>query len=102
MPQPPYQPHLPQGPYQPQVTKRIVIGGMVTGIVGLVFGWYLFQIGFILGLVAVILSGVGLNTANTKNGSGRGMAMAGLVCGILAVLFELLWIAVLSYSLSGR
>jgi hypothetical protein len=66
---------------------------MVTGIVGLVFGWVPI-VGFILGAVAVVLSGVGIHSANTKHATGRGMAVAGLVCGILAVVFGIFWIAV--------
>src|ERR1700743_2803330 len=75
---------------QPQPSNGVAIGGMVTGIVGIVFGWVP-VVGFILGAVAVILSGVGINNANKKHATGRGMAIAGLVCGILAVLFGLLW-----------
>ncbi|HEX5118678.1 MAG TPA: DUF4190 domain-containing protein [Pseudonocardiaceae bacterium] len=78
----------------------MAIGGMVTGIVGIVFGWVP-VIGFILGAVAVILSGVGINNANKKHASGRGMAIAGLVCGILAVLFGLLWITVIGAAASA-
>lgn len=77
-----------------QPSNGVAIGGMVTGIVGLVFGWVPI-VGFILGAVAVILSGVGINNANKKHASGRGMAVAGLVCGILAVLFGLFWITVI-------
>ena len=78
-----------------QPSNGVAIGGMVTGIVGLVFGWVP-VVGFILGAVAVILSGVGIRNANTKNASGRGMAVAGLVCGILAVVFGIFWITVIS------
>lgn len=89
----PYQPYpyQPPGPPQPRNGNGVAIGGMVTGIVGLVFGWVPIM-GFVLGAVAVILSGVGIHNANTKNASGRGMAVAGLVCGILALLFGLFWI----------
>lgn len=78
----------------PQPSNGVAIGGMVTGIVGVVFGWVPI-VGFILGAIAVILSGVGINNANKKHASGRGMAVAGLVCGILAVLFGLFWITVI-------
>ncbi|HEY1574145.1 MAG TPA: DUF4190 domain-containing protein [Pseudonocardiaceae bacterium] len=84
---------------QPQPSNGVAIGGMVTGIVGIVFGWVPI-IGFILGAVAVILSGVGINNANKKHATGRGMAIAGLVCGILAVLFGLLWITVIGAAAS--
>jgi hypothetical protein len=82
--------------YQPvaqQPSNGVAVGGMVTGIIGLVFGWVPI-VGFILGAIAVILSGVGIRNANSKNATGRGMAVAGLVCGILAVIFGIFWIAV--------
>jgi hypothetical protein len=84
--------------YQPvaqQPSNGVAVGGMVTGIVGLVFGWVP-VVGFILGAVAVILSGVGIRNVNSKQATGRGMAVAGLVCGILAVIFGIFWIAVVS------
>ncbi|GAA5151601.1 DUF4190 domain-containing protein [Amycolatopsis dongchuanensis] len=92
-----------QPPYaapQQQPGNGVAIGGMVTGIVGLVFGWFP-VLGFILGAVAVVLSGVGIHNANTKNASGRGMAVAGLVCGILALLFGLFWILVIGAAASS-
>jgi hypothetical protein len=102
----PYQPQQPMSPapYQAvavpqyqvvaqQPPNGVAVGGMVTGIVGLVFGWVP-VVGFVLGALAVILSGVGIRNANVKNASGRGMAVAGLVCGILAVIFGFFWIAV--------
>jgi hypothetical protein len=95
---PQQQPPFAQPASQP--SNGVAIGGMVTGIVGLVFGWVPI-VGFILGAVAVILSGVGLRNANSKNASGRGMAVAGLVCGILAVLFGLFWILVIGAAASS-
>lgn len=69
-------------------SNGVAIGGMVTGIVGLVFGWVP-VFGFVLGALAVILSGVGIHNANLSSGAGRGTAVAGLVCGLLAVPFGL-------------
>lgn len=83
----------PQYPVAQQPSNGVAVGGMVTGIIGLVFGWVP-VVGFILGAIAVILSGVGIRNANSKNATGRGMAVAGLVCGILAVIFGIFWIAV--------
>lgn len=79
----------------PQPANGVAIGGMVTGIVGLVFGWVP-VVGFVLGAIAVVLSGVGIRNANVKHAVGRGMAVAGLVCGILAVVFGIFWITVIS------
>lgn len=99
IPQPYPESNQPAFPYNypqsvPQPANGVAVGGMVTGIVGLVFAWVP-VLGFILGGIAVILSGVGIHNANTNNASGRGMAVAGLVCGILAVVFGIFWIAVI-------
>lgn len=59
---------------------------MVCGIVSLVgscFGW----VGIILGIVAVVLGAVGI-----KKNSGKGMAIAGLVCGIIALVPSIIFL----------
>lgn len=60
--------------------KGISIAGMVLGICSIVLVWF----GFILGVLAIILSSVGLKRA--KNG----FAVAGLVTGIVGTVFGLI------------
>ncbi len=56
------------------------------GILGLVTFWFC-GLGALLGLVAVVLSALGLNAAKKRqDGGGRGLAIGGLVTGILAIL----------------
>ena len=78
-------------------TNGLAIAGMVLGIVGLVLafipcvGWIL---GIILGIVDAALSGIGLASAN-KSGSGKGMAVSGLILSILAIVVAIsYWIYV--------
>ncbi|MFO0863336.1 MAG: hypothetical protein U0744_01515 [Gemmataceae bacterium] len=78
-------------------TNGLAIAGMVLGIVGLVLafipcvGWIL---GIILGIVGAALSGIGLSSAN-KSGSGKGMAISGLILSILAIVVAIsYWIYV--------
>jgi hypothetical protein len=78
-------------------TNGLAIAGMVLGIVGLVLafipcvGWIL---GIILGIVGAALSGIGLASAN-KSGSGKGMAISGLILSILAIVVAIsYWIYV--------
>jgi hypothetical protein len=83
----------PQG--GPQMTppapasNGMAIAALVCGIIGL----FIFEI--ILGPLAIIFGGLGLRNAN--RGSGRkGLAIAGLVLGIIDVLVLILIVAVAS------
>lgn len=71
------------------VTDGFAIAGMVTGILSL------FLFGFVLGLLGIIFSGVALKRIRTSGGTrkGKGMAIAGLVCGLVGFVG---WIAVLA------
>ncbi|MCI0682968.1 MAG: hypothetical protein L0Y71_12770 [Gemmataceae bacterium] len=78
-------------------TNGLAIAGMVLGIVGFLtvfipcVGWVL---AIILGIVGATLSGIGLGTAS-KYGSGKGMAIAGLVLSILAIIWVPIWIFII-------
>lgn len=69
-------------------TNGLAIAGLVLGIIGAVvawipcFGWIL---GIILGIIGAALSGIGLAQAS-KLGSGKGMAVTGLILSIIAIL----------------
>lgn len=62
------------------------IASMVLGICSLVLSCCLPYVPFFLALVAVILGGVTL----AKKKGGKGMAIAGLVCGIIALIPSLI------------
>jgi Domain of unknown function (DUF4190) len=66
------------------------LAGMICGIMGLVLGFNL--IGLAAGVVGIILSIIGMNKIKRepKKYKGKGMALAGLVCGIAACAFFLL------------
>lgn len=76
-------------------TSGISVAAMVCGICALVipFTW------FVLGLLAVIFGGVGISqTSKNPNLGGKGMAITGLVCGIIASAFWIvLWVWVGSF-----
>jgi hypothetical protein len=99
-----YQPPVPQGyaapapqPYgyapvpQQQPGNGIGIAGFVCGLVGLILCWVPW-FGALLGLVGIVLSGIGISQGK-KRGASIGLAIAGLVCGILAVLAFVLLLA---------
>ena len=69
--------------FPPNPGKGLGVAGMVLGIVGLVFLW-LFYIGIPCALVGLILSAVGYKKSKDAGMPG-GMAVAGLVCSIIAL-----------------
>jgi hypothetical protein len=74
-----------------QPGNGIGVAGFVCGLVGLVLCWVPW-FGALLGLVGVVLSGIGISQGK-KKGASTGLAIAGLVCGILAVLAFVLLLA---------
>lgn len=82
------------GNFEGERTSRLAIVGLVISIVSIIFNF--------LGLgsiAAIIISAVALNRDVKKRGlKGRGLAIAGIILGILGVvLFILLFITVASY-----
>lgn len=76
-----------------QRTSGLAIASMVCGILSLVFFWVpLF--GFLLGIIAIIFGAVAIRQIGREpNLGGRGMAIAGLVCGIVGVVGWVIFIA---------
>jgi hypothetical protein len=70
-------------------SNGFAVAGLVCGIVGLLLA------NFILGPLAIIFGGVGWSRAN-QNGSHRGMAIAGVVLGVLDLAVFAALIAVAS------
>src|SRR4051794_32775982 len=67
-----------------QPNNGLGIAGFVTGLVGLVLCWVPW-LGVLLAIVGVALSGVGI-AQGKKKGMTIGLAIAGLVCGIIALI----------------
>lgn len=71
-------------------------GGGILGILALVFGilgfllaWFVWPLGILFALTAIILGAIGLG------GENRGMSLVGLILGILTILIPVLIIAVI-------
>ncbi len=73
------------------------IASMVCGIIALVFSCCLYYISIPLSIIAVILGGVAI----AKKNNGKGMAVAGLVTGIIALVPAILVIIFGSSILSA-
>lgn len=66
----------------PKKSAGLAIASMVLGIVALVLSCCVPYLPIVLSLLAVILGGVSL----AKKMGGKGMAIAGLVCGIIGLV----------------
>ncbi len=101
--QPVYQQPVYQQPvYQkaPSVPgKGLGIASMVIGIVALALGICLGWVGVIASIVAIAMGGVGLNKAKAV-GAKNGMAVAGLVCSIIALAFDIIWIVAIADAIN--
>ena len=61
--------------------------GMATaGFVCALHGWIPFWIGFVMCVLAIIFSSVGMSRAKDLNGAGKGLAIAGLVIALCLVI----------------
>jgi hypothetical protein len=71
---------------QAQQKNNIALVGMILGIAGIVLIWipYISILGILSAIVGLILSAIGKSKAN-KTGVGGGMAVAGLICSIIAL-----------------
>lgn len=83
-------------PYGPAPQNGVGTGGFVTGLLGLVFFWAP-GIGVILAIIGVSLSGVGIAKAKRGEATNKGLAIAGLTCGIVALA---IWLILLMAAVS--
>ncbi len=70
------------------VSSGLAIGALICGILAILFFWCAF-IGIPLGIAGVVLGIVAMNKVKAGTGGGRGMALAGLITGGLAILLTI-------------
>jgi hypothetical protein len=75
-------------------TNGLAVAGMVCGIIGLVLFWT-FWLGIILGILGVIFGAIGMSRARAWAMTGRGMGLAGVICGGLAILLSIVWVGLI-------
>ena len=86
---PPPQPGMPGMPPHPQhgggmhipppQRNGMATGGFVCSLIGLIF--------FPLEIIGLILSIIGLTRSRRMNGAGRGLAIAGIVLGVIGIIY---------------
>jgi hypothetical protein len=99
---PPMQTAPPQVVYQyppAQPTNGLAVAALVVGIVGLVLFWTVWG-GVILGILGLVFGAVGLNKSN-RGAPNKGMAVAGLTLGGIALVGSILF-AVALVSVVGN
>ncbi len=65
---------------------------MVVGIIGIVLAWCGW-VGIVLAILAVSFGGVGLARANRGEATNKGMAMTGVVLGVITLALAILvWV----------
>lgn len=87
----------PPPPQQPG--NGMGVGGFVTGLLGLIFCWFPW-LGIVLSIIGVALGGVGLSQGK-KRGAPTGLAIAGLVCGIIGLAVSLVFIIAVASVFAG-
>ncbi|MDP9405806.1 MAG: DUF4190 domain-containing protein [Actinomycetota bacterium] len=73
-------------------TNGVAIAALVLGLLSVPLALFA-GIGGLLGLVAIILGFVGVKKAKEMAGSGKGMAITGIVSGLLGLLLAILVVA---------
>lgn len=72
------------GPPPSTGSNGIAVGALVLGLLSVPLG--IVVIGGLVGLIAVILGFVGVSRARMMGGTGQGMAITGIVSGVLGII----------------
>jgi len=75
-----------QGSPTAQPRNGLGIAALVVGILALLLAVFFFPLGLLLGVVAIILGIVGMRRVSRGQATNRGMAISGVVLGVLALL----------------
>lgn len=93
----PQNPNQPQQPMMPRQTDGFAITSMVLGIIAVLSCYF----GGIPGIIAVIFGHISLGKfKKSPNLGGKGMAIAGVVCGYIGIAFSIISIIIGIYVAS--
>ena len=88
-------------PYAPgQTGNGYAVTALVLGLVSLFLSWFP-GVDWVLGALAIIFGAVGISTARRRGGAGRGMAIAGLVLGVVTAVLGIIFWAVIYAGFAG-
>jgi hypothetical protein len=80
-----------------QRSNGLAVGSMVVSIIGLALSWC-WGVGGLLGLLGAILGHVAQRQIRERGESGNGMALAGIICGWIALAIGILFFALLAWA----
>ena len=84
----------------PQTGNGYAITALVLGLISLFLSWFP-GVDWVLGALAIIFGAVGISTARRRGGAGRGMAIAGLVLGVVTAVLGIIFWAVIYAGFGG-
>ncbi len=87
------------GPYgygQPAPTNGLGVAGFVCGLLGLILFWVPI-VGIVLGLLGIVLGGAGMSSGK-NTGAGNGLAVSGLVLGLVSMVPAIIVLAAIAGS----
>ena len=85
----PAAPGSPYGAPAPEQNNTLGLLGMIFGIVGIPAACCAF-LGFLLGAAGIVLGVLGMKRVSEGKASNRGMALAGVICGAVAVVLSII------------
>jgi uncharacterized protein DUF4190 len=88
---PPPMPGQPAMP--PNTSNGFAVAALVLGILTIVF-FFTFWFDWLMGALAIVFGALGIARAN-KGARQKGMAIAGLVCGAVGIVFSILFIVLI-------
>jgi hypothetical protein len=80
-------------------SNGFAVASLVLGIIALVM-FFTIWLPFLLGTLAIVFGAIGIGKANKLGGRQKGLAVAGLVCGIAGMLVAVLFIVLIVNTVS--
>jgi hypothetical protein len=75
-------------------SNGFAVASLVLGIVSLVM-FFTVWLPFLLGVLAIVFGTLGISRANKLGGKQKGLAIAGIVCGAVAMVLAILFIVLI-------
>src|ERR1019366_1416763 len=98
---PPPPPYGAPDPYaQAPTGNGYAVTALVLGLISLILSWFP-GVDWVLAALAIIFGAVGISTAGRRGGAGRGMAIAGLVLGVVAAVLGIIFWEVIYAGFAG-
>jgi hypothetical protein len=79
-------------------TNGMATAGFILALLTLFLGW-IPLLGWLMWLLGLIFSAIGLGNANSAGGTGRGLAIAGLIISLLGIIIKIFLFSVILAAL---